>query len=163
MKAEQPPSSSLEKTKALPLDSESYEKIAQFGSVNIYLNNNYLPRIFSVNKLRAARNIYEIRDSFYKHTIDPSSEAYVSQKDYEQLKRFKLALSKPVIRTYQPEFIDIEVEAKDYTFLILSDMNYPGWHAFLDAKQITIYEANGFLRGFLIPSGKHTLQLKFGE
>ncbi|OGF61758.1 MAG: hypothetical protein A2Y62_09225 [Candidatus Fischerbacteria bacterium RBG_13_37_8] len=163
VKAEQPASVSHNETETYPLNTEPYEKIAQFGIVNIYFNNKYLPRIFSVNTLRPARDIYEIRNAFYEQTIDPSKEAYVFQKDYEQLKNFRLVKGKAIIRTYQPEFIDIEVSAEGTAFFILSDIYYPGWQAYLDGKQTIIYETNGLLRGFLIPPGKHTLYLRYRD
>jgi uncharacterized membrane protein YfhO len=45
--------------------------------------------------------------------------------------------------------------------LLISEVYYPDWHAYLDGKEIPIYQTNYFMRGVIVPEGTHNLELKF--
>lgn len=46
-------------------------------------------------------------------------------------------------------------------FLVLNDVFYPGWKAFLDGKETTILRANYLFRAIAVPEGQHTVQFRY--
>jgi uncharacterized membrane protein YfhO len=42
--------------------------------------------------------------------------------------------------------------------LILSDTFYPGWHAYIDEKEVKIYQADYIFRAVEIPPGEHKVE-----
>jgi hypothetical protein len=53
-----------------------------------------------------------------------------------------------------------EVESRGRNFLILSQIWYPGWRAWLDGKEIRLYRTNSALLGCAVPAGRHALRLE---
>jgi hypothetical protein len=67
-----------------------------------------------------------------------------------------------------PEFISernnclqLFVEAKEVSFLVLSDTYFPGWRAYLDGKPVKIFRANYNFRAVSIPPGKHEVKFVY--
>jgi hypothetical protein len=40
-------------------------------------------------------------------------------------------------------------------FVVLADQYYPGWHAYVDGKETSLYRANLVQRGVVVPAGRH--------
>jgi len=53
------------------------------------------------------------------------------------------------------------VNAHTNGMLIVTDQNYPGWHAYLDDKAVPILTANYLQRAVRIPAGKHKLEMRY--
>ena len=60
----------------------------------------------------------------------------------------------PRFRSYQGERIQIDVTAGSKGLLVLSEMHYPGWRAFVNGKAAEVHRVNGGLRGIVIPRGQ---------
>ncbi len=45
--------------------------------------------------------------------------------------------------------------------VVLSDTAYPGWRAAIDGRPARIYEVDGYMRGVLVPSGAHTVAMRY--
>jgi uncharacterized membrane protein YfhO len=58
--------------------------------------------------------------------------------------------------------LDIEVRLAAPGFLLVSEVWYPGWRAWLDGQPVPVLRANYILRGVYIPkAGEHTVRLKY--
>jgi hypothetical protein len=55
----------------------------------------------------------------------------------------------------------VRVRAGADSFLILSDVYYPGWRATLDGREVRIYQTDYALRGVFVPAGEHTVEFTF--
>ncbi len=142
-------------------EKSTYEKIKEIGKMKIYLNKKYLPRIFSVDKVIAAKDFLEIKRRFQNNEINPAQVGIVNEDDYNELNKYQLKKGKAKIIQYEEDKIKIEIKASSYAFYILSDIYYPGWEGYLDGREIKIYEVDGLLKGFLIPEGTHFLEIKY--
>ncbi len=65
------------------------------------------------------------------------------------------------IRQDDGQILRITTESDKDELLVISDQNYPGWQATLDAKPVSIGEANIFARTIFLPAGKHELSMRF--
>lgn len=57
--------------------------------------------------------------------------------------------------------IDLDVRTAAPGWLVLSELDYPGWLAELDGDPLTIHRANGMFRAVCVPAGAHHLRLAF--
>jgi hypothetical protein len=55
----------------------------------------------------------------------------------------------------------IQVTAAEPRLLVIADTYYPGWQADVDEMPVQLYQTNVALRGVVVPSGTHTITLRF--
>jgi hypothetical protein len=65
------------------------------------------------------------------------------------------------IVSYRPDHILLSVNAASPGFLLLSEMYYPGWEAFLDGESRPVLRGNHMFRVIEIPEGTHLVRLVF--
>jgi hypothetical protein len=46
-------------------------------------------------------------------------------------------------------------------FLVVSEIHYPGWHAYLDGAEVPLVRTDAVLRGVDIPPGEHRVRMEF--
>jgi uncharacterized membrane protein YfhO len=98
-------------------------------------------------------------------SFDPARQAVVSsdQSPVSSLSVSQsLSLKSQVsITTYQPEHIELTVDAAAPALLILTDTYYPGWQATLDGEPVTIHQTDVLFRGVFVPAGEHQVVMTF--
>ncbi len=63
---------------------------------------------------------------------------------------------------YQPERFTVVAETPGPAYLVLSEVWYPGWRAWLDEVEVPVYLANFAFRAVYLPAaGTHTLTMRF--
>ena len=62
---------------------------------------------------------------------------------------------------YQRNSVALEVESSENGVLVLHDINYPGWEAWVDGERRPILRANLLFRGVEIGPGKHRVEFHF--
>jgi hypothetical protein len=60
---------------------------------------------------------------------------------------------------FSPNVIQIQANGKG--LLVLSEINYPGWKAFIDGMETKIIPVAGILRGVNLPPGNHKIEFEF--
>ena len=65
------------------------------------------------------------------------------------------------IKSYKPEEVVVEVTAGQESYLILSDVYYPGWKVEVDGIDTPIERANYLFRGVRVDKGTHTVTFKY--
>src|SRR5262249_37314051 len=61
------------------------------------------------------------------------------------------------ISSYEPNHLKIDTDSERPSFLVVSEVNYPGWAAQIDGVKTPIYQTDYLLRGVALPAGKHTV------
>jgi CheY-like chemotaxis protein len=56
---------------------------------------------------------------------------------------------------------ELEVNVTRKAVLVLSEVFYPGWKAWIDEERAPILQANGFLRAVVVPPGKHRIRFAY--
>jgi uncharacterized membrane protein len=125
----------------------------------VYANPSYLPRAFFVDTLVLA-NSKEILEHLKNSDFNPATTAYIESKINLQ-NTLTDSLSKANVTKYKNEEINFDLNVSKEKFLVISEVYYPDWKAFLDGKEIEIHKVNYFMRGVVVPEGKHKLELKF--
>jgi uncharacterized membrane protein YfhO len=125
----------------------------------VFANPAYMNRAFFVDTLQV-RSGKEILNELKNGTFNPSTTAFLEKKI--DLPNTSTDSNNTVKLTrFENENIEYSLAASSDKFLVISEVYFPDWHAYLDGKEIDIHKTNYFMRGVIIPKGKHKLEMKY--
>jgi len=155
----------------LKLPRERWRKLASFGLVEIYENLNCLPRAWFVNEVAVAPSgevLKTIREGGFSdgRQFNPAEIALLEREDTENKSPESPQVSmggkaEVKVVSHRPQKIELRTSNERPRFLVLSEIYYPGWKAFIDGVEAPVYRTDYILRGVLIPSGEHRVEFKF--
>ena len=61
----------------------------------------------------------------------------------------------------QPGRLDFQTQAASAGWLVLGELDFPGWQATVDNRPLAIHRANGMFRAVCVPAGKHAVRFAF--
>lgn len=117
----------------------------------LYVNNKLLPRAYIVQNSIVINNENKIID-LIKKGID--FEKFVILKKGPIVSNKLSTKSKVNIQFYSPNKIIVRVDTDQPGFLVLSEVWYPGWKAYINGKETEIFTADYILRAINITRGK---------
>ena len=65
------------------------------------------------------------------------------------------------ITRYEPHRLELRTRNAQPGFLVLSEIYYRGWEAWLDGQRVPVERVNYALRGVQVPAGEHRLEMIF--
>jgi hypothetical protein len=127
----------------------------------VYENRNVLPRFFLVNQVHRAKGIEEAISLLRSPAFDPARIAIV--EDSTEIVAERLEAGAGTVRTigYAEQEVDLETDAPGSSFLVTSEVNYPGWRAWIDSRERPVVLTNGAFRGLPVPPGRHHIKMRF--
>ena len=142
---------------------DMYDILFRNGRKEIIISKNdkNLPRTFVVGKATLLNNEAEIFKKLFSEDFDHFKEIIIeaTNKDTENLSFEKKTIYYKVKKLdYTPNKIEIDVELDNNGFLVLSDTYYPGWKAYIDGKETTIYKTDYILRSVFLEKGTHNVE-----
>lgn len=150
------------------LPSARWRKLARFGAVEVFENLNFLPRAWFVTKtvtLSDAEALQVIKKGRFNDgsQFDPASVALVESEPLSTTSPLDGASEKATVEvvSYEPDRITLRAKNKHPGFLVLSEVFYPGWQAFVDGTRFDIQRTNFVLRGLSLPPGDHLVEFRF--
>src|SRR5204863_4745057 len=57
--------------------------------------------------------------------------------------------------------VRVRTRAASEAFLVLGDLDYPGWRASVDGGRVPIYRTDYVLRGVVVPAGEHVVEFVY--
>ena len=125
--------------------------------VNIYLNQDALPRVLFVGQTLVVPSHEAAWEAIRADDFNPT--AIVILEGGQALDTNpSSALSIP---QYDPNTVTIAVDTDQSGYLVLPDAYYPGWQATVDGQPESIRRANYAFRAVYVPAGQHTVQFTF--
>lgn len=126
----------------------------------VYSNLYALPRAFFVNNYEVADGL-GILNKIAAMSFDPRDVAYFMEDPKIQIEAPHPAAKAEFVQ-YGIQNLEIKTTTAGNNLLFLSETYYPqGWKAYIDGKETAIYRANYLFRAVVVPSGIHTLEMKF--
>ena len=61
----------------------------------------------------------------------------------------------------RPNSLSLSVESAGPAFLVLSEVDYPGWSAQIDGQKSRLLRVNHALRGLIVPAGVHSVRITY--
>jgi hypothetical protein len=140
-----------------PADGNIVPVFDRDPEVNIYLNQDGLPRVLFVGQTLVVPSHAAAWEAIRADDFDPT--AIVILEGGQTLSTNpNSALS---ILQYDPNTVTIAVETEQAGYLVLPDAYYPGWQATVDGQPESIRRANYAFRAVYVPAGQHTVQFTF--
>jgi hypothetical protein len=129
------------------------------------LRETCLPRAFVVpSHLTLDRG--EVLRYLKKPEYDPTKIVLFEKGDITPESTRDFSASTPLsasvrFLSYRPDYMSLEVNTSEPSYLFLSEVFYPGWKASLDGLQTNIYRGNYLFRAIKLTAGNHIVILYF--
>ncbi len=127
--------------------------------VNVYLNEEALPRALFVPRALAVDDQEAAFAAIHEEGFDPAKTVVV-----EGGKSLDLSSARDAavdIVSYDLNDINLTVEAATEGYLVLSEVYYPGWRAWVDGRRTPILRANYAFRAIYLEPGAHQVRMVF--
>jgi len=140
------------------------------GEVNIYRNEDALPRAFVVPRVQAAASREEALTLLAAPDFDPRRVAVVEGLEHAphpgplpvgERGRGEGEFAPAKIVSYWPNEVIISTTVSATATLILADSYFPGWRATVDEQEVPIYRADGCFRAIIVSEGAHTVRFHY--
>jgi hypothetical protein len=150
-------------------DPSRWTEVYRTKDTIVYRNDRAMPRVWLVGDVKVAVAEEALKTIIGESNIefdprktalietDLKSAPFLSQLPYG---RFSPDASAK-ITSYEPNKLKIETSADQPSFLVVSEINYPGWIAMIDGKEEPIFQTDYLLRGVALPAGKHTIEMRY--
>ncbi|MFC1532339.1 YfhO family protein [Thermodesulfobacteriota bacterium] len=127
--------------------------------------DTYHPRAFIVYTHKVLPKD-EILDYMVSSDFDPRKIVLIEKEEfYSDLQQKHLpntdALGRTEIMSYRPDHITLKTDSSTPGYLVLSEIFYPGWKAFLDGNPVRIFRGNYLFRVIKLPEGRHVIRMVF--
>jgi len=144
----------------LPSTELLYEEPTEEDTTYLHRLQNYLPRGYVVHQaqvLKGEEGLKLLADPEF----DPLETVILEEEPDLELQDTPPAESTVSILEYEPTRMVLEVEAAADGILVLSEVYYPGWRAYVDGQKTRIYRANHALRALPLEAGSHRVELVY--
>ncbi len=131
-------------------------------SLSLQPRTTQMPRAFMVYHLQRvegeeAMKAYLNSDAFdYRTTAVIEEQPPASFEPANENTRWKAEIT-----SFRQNEIDLSVETLQDGFLVLSEIYYKGWNAYVDGVQQHIYKTDYNLRGIVVNKGNHVVSFRF--
>ena len=143
-----------------------FQRVERVGGATVFRNLRAMPRAWLVPEVQTApadsirASIAESKPLPGGNDFDPQSIALI-----EEPLEFKASNPDPngKIRIAQiaNTRIDLESSSQTPSFLVMSDIYYPGWKASVNGVDTHIFQTDYILRGILLPAGRNNIRVEF--
>lgn len=137
----------------------TFKLIYNDSKYEIYENKKAFPRAFLADKYEVIANPQKTVDTLFNKNFDSRSTAILEENPNFSINKNNEGNVR--IIQYKPDTIDLVVNSKFNSLLILTDNYYPGWKAEIDGKSVPIYKANYTFRAIPITSGQHRVNFTY--
>jgi hypothetical protein len=132
-----------------------------YGKSYLYKNEECLPRAIIVSNAKYLITRKEIMNDMKAKPFNPAQFVYLEGSPKKN-KAFNSVLdSRVIIQKYDYVNVEILASSSAPAFLLLSDVYYPGWKAFVDQNEVKIDRANLIFRAIEIPAGSHHVRFVY--
>ncbi len=138
----------------------SYETTYEDRQVRVLERRETLPRAWIVHSARrvAPGKALGVIES---GQVDPRREIVLEAPPPVLAQPGEASADTATITSYEPERISLSVRTESPGILVLSEMYYPAWKAYVDGRPAPVFIANHTLRAVPIPSGSSEVVLRY--
>jgi hypothetical protein len=125
-------------------------------TAHLYEYMPYPGRFLLYGRIHTASDDKEIIAKLLDQSIDLRKELIIFSKDVPNLSKHEVRGNVKLI-SYRANSVSLTCSSEHDAFLYVSDTYYPGWKAYIDGKEVSIYRANLAFRAVYLPKGFHTV------
>jgi hypothetical protein len=148
------------------IDTTRYRLAHEAGSTKVYENIEALPHAYIAADYKVIGEPMRVLDELTRPQFDPL-ETVILEQEPDLDERIKgtgtgeLMGGVARIREYEPERVVVDTQTDAGGFLVLSDLFFPGWEAFMDGIRTPMYQANFMFRAVPVPPGKRVVTFRY--
>jgi hypothetical protein len=132
------------------------------GRVLVFEKQHVLPRAYFVSRARTLSSADAVLAALDSPSFDPRLEVLLEGPEAEPLPAPAAEASAAVhITRYEPERVQIEADVSAPGYLVVTDLHYPGWKAFVDDREVPISRANYLFRAVRLAPGRSVVRLEY--
>ena len=138
-------------------------KMVYNKEIRIYENPRVFPRAFVVHQYAVQKEKDRILKTLKDENFDLRNQIMLEEEIPGEWAR-KLAQpkqgenSQAVIKKYEVDRVECLANMETPGFLVLSDLHYPGWSAYVDGEKRKIYQTDYVLRSVFLDAGPHNVK-----
>ncbi|HEX8845851.1 MAG TPA: YfhO family protein [Pyrinomonadaceae bacterium] len=149
----------------LSIPGSQWRFVEEAGEALIYENSQAMPRAWlvpEVSSLKPEDVLSAIKTSRLPdgRQFDPSRIALVEEAPALSSQSPDPAGSAQ-ITGISDRFMEVQTSSNTASFLVTSDLYYPGWQATIDGAPVQLFRADYALRGVQVPAGRHIVRFEF--
>jgi hypothetical protein len=129
--------------------------------IDVYLNTNALPRALLVERAQSVQSGEEAWQAIHSPDFKPGGEVVVEGGPALDPQVRIAGERNLAFMHYSNERVELSALTPITTYVVLSDVFYPGWTATIDDQATTLYPANFAFRAVLVPPGEHHVAFTF--
>jgi hypothetical protein len=125
-------------------------------------NPKALPRAWIVHSARKEESSEEALRLLSSEEVDPTQEALLEDEPPQQISQpHDLSADQASVEEYEANRIRLKTSTGAGGLLVLSEVYYPEWKAYVDGQPAPVYATDQLLRSVPIPVGKHEVELRY--
>ncbi len=140
--------------------SQRYPTVFVDERVRILENPNALPRAWLVRNAEVG-TIESFNEGLLAGAIDPRETAIVDEPIPELDGLPATDTNTIVFEHFGADKIDLTVTSETGGLLVLSELDAPGWQAYLDGERVDTHTVNGIFRGVVVPPGESEVEFRY--
>ncbi|MGH3089982.1 MAG: YfhO family protein, partial [Rubrobacteraceae bacterium] len=140
--------------------------------IKVLENPDALPRAWIVHSAREVgpretRELFSARRTGAREILDLLSSGEVDPRETALLESPPPTLEEPEepstasVTEYEANSIEVETSTDADGLLVLSEVYYPAWKAYVDGEPVEIERANYLFRSIPVPAGEHVVELRY--
>lgn len=141
--------------------SEPVTNVAKFGQIEIYKNQNALPRLFISDQYKVYDDASKIFTDVLSNPADLKDVVYLEEKPQLPIVPDSVSTDSVWVVDYLNDSILINTEISSNKLLVLTDNYYESWHVYVDGLPGRVLRAYGTFRAVELPSGTKEVLFKY--
>jgi len=143
-----------------------FELVHESAGVSVYRNNNALPRAYIVHSAEVLGSETEVFNRLSADGFDPRRVIFLQSSPptniMQALTNVPTSASESAAYSQlSPNDVQIEAHLDSVGFLVVSNLDYPGWEALVDGTPARIYNGNSVMQAIPLPEGSHKITLQY--
>ncbi|MGI9149155.1 MAG: hypothetical protein ACR2IK_21835 [Chloroflexota bacterium] len=130
------------------------------SQVQVLENPSALPRAWVVHAARQAAQPVALAD-LTSGQVDPREVALLEEAPPPLAPASEPALDRAAVTEDSPDHLVVSTSSDSAGLLMISEVHYPAWKAYVDSQPVGVYAADGALQAVAVPAGGHTVELRF--
>jgi len=147
---------------SLLLSDRGRFRLVHSGDVKVYENLDVLGRAFVTRRVWGAAGQEEALACMQAADFDPTEAVVIEGGDAETLPVPPPEVEEDIqIVSYAPERVVVQTDLAAPGYLVLTDADYPGWHAWVDGQEVEVLTADVLFRAVRLGEGQHRVLFAF--
>lgn len=138
----------------------TYRTVYAGSTTQIFERPGALPRAWIVHSARQAQP-QETLKLLSSGRVDPRRTVLLEQQPPPLAPVADASADRVMLTRYEAERIALRTSTSAAGMLVMSEVYYPAWKAYVDGRPVPVYAANAVLRAVPVPAGDHTVELRY--